>query len=239
MLTPDANPTALRGHGNHALPITLVRVPVLYGLIGSECEFLMVGCASHGHAKPWAWHPAPDERLPMGETSVYYVPENQDAWHGRGKEVADKVWNLGVFVAMPHILQRLRMLRDAGQPLPHCDLDIYQKFGEIGVADELHDQPVPNYVYDIKCPSCAADVMDATYEAWGADSETSARECPVTCPACGTIHAAKDLRFGEPISFARFYVFVSDCDREEWDPDFRKALEGIVGPCREYWEWST
>jgi hypothetical protein len=55
---PGAMPTALRGHGKHALPITLVCVPVLYGLIGSECEFLMVGCASHAHAKPWASHPA-------------------------------------------------------------------------------------------------------------------------------------------------------------------------------------
>jgi hypothetical protein len=46
-------PTALRGHGKHALPITLVCVPVLCGWIGSECEFLMVGCASHAHAKPY------------------------------------------------------------------------------------------------------------------------------------------------------------------------------------------
>jgi hypothetical protein len=175
----------------------------------------------------------------MGQTSVYYVPESQDAWAGRGEELADRMWNLGVFLATPRIMQQLRTFRDRGQPLPDCQLDIHQKFGCMGVSDELDEHPVPNYVYDVKCPSCAADVTEAAYDAWASDSELSPKERPVKCPACGSIWPAEDLRFGEPMEFARFYVFVSDCEQEDWDPKFRKALEVIVGPCREYWEWST
>lgn len=175
----------------------------------------------------------------MGETSVYYVPKNQDAWSGRTEELADKMWNLGVFFETPRIMDRLHSFQEAGNRLPHCNLDIYQKFGGMGVVDEPDDHPVPNYVYDIKCPSCEADMMDAAYDAWGSDSEVSASQRPVTCPDCGSTHATEDLRIGEPMTFARFYVFVSDCEQEEWDPDFRKALEGIVGPCSEFWEWST
>lgn len=175
----------------------------------------------------------------MGETSVFYVPKNQDDWSGRGGELADKLWSLGVFLETPPIIERLRAFMESGKPLPDCKLDIYQRFGGMGVADELEDDPVPNYVYDIKCPSCEVDIMDATYDAWDCDSNVSAKRCRVTCPACGSTHAAKDLRFGEPMTFARFYVFVSDCERDEWDPNFRKALEGIVGPCSEFWEWST
>jgi hypothetical protein len=175
----------------------------------------------------------------MGETCVYYVPENQDAWSGRAQELADKMWNLGIFLETPRIMERLRSFRESGSRLPDCTLDIYQKFGGMGVTDESDDHPVPNYVYDIRCPSCQTDMMGVTYDAWGSDSDASAKQRPVTCPGCGSTHAAKDLRIGEPMTFARFYVFVSDCEQDEWDPNFRKALEGIVGPCSEFWEWST
>jgi hypothetical protein len=175
----------------------------------------------------------------MGETSVYYVPKNQDACSGRSQELADKMWNLGVFLQTPEIMERVRSFRESGTPLPECKFDLYQKFGDMGIADEMDEHPVPNYVYDIKCPSCEADVMDATYEAWGSDSEVSPKQRSVTCPSCGASHAARDLQFGQPMTFARFYVFVSDCEQDEWDPNFRKTLEGIVGPCSEFWEWST
>jgi hypothetical protein len=175
----------------------------------------------------------------MGQTSVYYVPENQGAWSGRSEELADKMWDRGVVLETPRIMERLRTFKETGRPIPDCALDIHQKFGGMGIADESDDLPIPNHVYDIKCPSCAADLMDVAYDAWASDSAISIKDRPVTCPACDSAHPSKDLRFGEPMSFARFYVFVSDCEQEEWDPNFRKVLESIVGPCREYWEWST
>lgn len=175
----------------------------------------------------------------MGETSVYYVPKNQDAWSGRAEDLAEKMWHLGVFLQTPRTMERLSSLQESGSPLPDCDLDIDQKFGGMGIADEPEDDPVPNHLYDIKCPGCEADVMDAAYEAWNSDSEVGPKLRPVKCDSCGTTHPAKDLRFGEAMMFARFYVFVSDCEQEDWDPNFRKALEGVVGPCSEFWEWST
>jgi DNA-directed RNA polymerase subunit RPC12/RpoP len=170
---------------------------------------------------------------------VYYVPENEQAWIGRAEELADRLWSLGVFVASPKTLERIAAFRANGESLPKCDVDIQHKFGDIGIADANDYDPVPNYLYDIKCPFCAADVMQATYDVWGSESEIPAKNRLVTCPGCGSRHLAKDLRFGEPMSFARFYIFVSDCEQEEWDPRFRTVIEGIVGRCREYWEWAT
>jgi hypothetical protein len=41
------------------------------------------------------------------------------------------------------------------------------------------------------------------------------------------------------VTLAGFYVYVSDCDPDDWDARFKEVLEGVVGPCDEFWEWST
>lgn len=65
------------------------------------------------------------------------------------------------------------------------------------------------------------------------------RERVVACPSCRRRSRADGLRYGEAMTFARFYVWALDVDQELWDPRFRSLLESIVGPCDEYWEWST
>ncbi len=175
----------------------------------------------------------------MGQVSVYYVPENQDTWLERGEELADRLWDYGVFLETPAIMDRIRAFRDADRPFPVCDLDINKKFGGMGVVDESTEHPVPNYLYEIKCPKCSAKVMDTVYEVWEEGSEAALPDRAITCPVCDSISCTKDLNYGESVEFARFYIYVSDCEQEGWDANFRKLLEGIVGPCREYWEWST
>ena len=123
--------------------------------------------------------------------------------------------------------------------MPECHLDINQKFGGMGVSDESEDHPVPNYLHDIRCPECGHDATDAAYDAWGAESDLAFKDRMITCPSCSSTATTKDLHYGESMSFARFYVFASDCDQADWDPNFRDMLEQIVGSCHEYWEWST
>lgn len=175
----------------------------------------------------------------MGELSVYYVPNDQEAWSGRGDELADRLWDVGIFLETSVIMDRLGTFRDEGRVLPECALNIDQKFGGMGVSDENEDHPVPNYLYEITCPNCGHDVMDAVYNTWASESDAAPKDRKIECPSCDAESAAGDLQFGEPMCFARFYVWVSDCEQEEWDPNFRKVLEKIVGPCQEYWEWST
>ena len=175
----------------------------------------------------------------LGEISAYYVPKDQDAWSGRGDELADLLWDRGIFLNTPKIMERLRKSRDAGASLPHCDLDIDQKFGGMGVFDEAQEHPVPNHLYEVYCPECGQDVRDASYGAWSTESELALKDRNVDCPFCDSVSATSDLQFGDSMCFARFYVWVTDCDQDQWDPKFRKTLEQIVGPCQEYWEWST
>ena len=130
-------------------------------------------------------------------------------------------------------------LHREGRQFPVCDLDIDQKFGGMGVSDESEDHPVPNSLYDIQCPHCGNDLMDAAYDAWNTESDLALMDRVIECSQCNSSTVTKSLKYGESMSFARFYVFVSDCDQEEWDPRFRKMLEMILGPCNEYWEWST
>jgi hypothetical protein len=174
----------------------------------------------------------------MGEISVYYVPDDQAACSSRARELAEFFWQYGIFLDTTEINERLLAERNAGRSLPHCHLNIDQKFGGMGVSDEM-EVPVPNYLYEIACPVCEADIVDACYAAWSCDSDVECKDRVVICDACGASSTTKDLKFGEPMTFARFFVFVSDCDRENWDPGFRTLLEQLLGPCSEYWEWST
>lgn len=175
----------------------------------------------------------------MGESSVYYVPDCQDAWSGRGEELADLLWNFGIFLDTPKTMDRLRAFRDESRPIPECNLDINQKFGGMGVSDESEDHPVPNHLYEITCSNCGHNVMDAAYDIWATESDIVLKDRTIICPSCNATSATGDLRYGEAMSFARFYVWVSDCDQENWDPNSRKILEQLIGPCQEYWEWST
>lgn len=166
------------------------------------------------------------------------MPDCQDAWSGRSEELADLLWEHGIFLDTPKIVDRLRAFRDEGRPFPECNLDINQKFGGMGVSDEAEDHPVPNHLYEITCSNCGHNVMGAAYDAWATESDLALKDRKIICPSCNSTSATADLRYGEAMSFARFYVWVSDCDQENWDPNFRKILEQLIGSCQEYWEWS-
>ena len=172
----------------------------------------------------------------MGQTSVYYVPKNQASWRGRKAALADQLWALGIVVDTETILERARMYKVEGRSLPDCDLDLMCE--GLGVVDE-DPHPVPNWQYDVTCPKCGGNMLDQFHEIMSRDSEKVCAEREAQCPQCRACTRLDALSYGDPMTFAGFYVQVSDCEPDNWDARFRPTLEGIVGPCDEFWEWST
>lgn len=173
----------------------------------------------------------------MGEIGVYYVPRNQEDCVGRGKELEERLWDLGAPLSSDRLEKRVRKFEKAGKPIPDCGLNI--PFSDMGLVDVPDHHPVPNHLYDLRCPFCAKDPGEVPI--WGDEDETDMPllDRPVHCDQCGSDFPVKNIKSGDAMTFARFYIFVSDCEREGWDPRFQSLLESVLGPCEEYWEWST
>ena len=176
----------------------------------------------------------------MGQHSVYYVPKDQARWSGRAEVLAASLWTHGVFLSTPHITKRLRALRHNPDALPTCPLDIDHKFGFMGVCDEAQAHQVPNIPQDIACPVCGHDLTHVAIDVWEDEDDWEAPEDRIVdCPQCHSAQPSCALQHRSPLTFARFYVYVADCDPQDWDAGFRGLLEGILGPCEEFWEWAT
>jgi hypothetical protein len=110
----------------------------------------------------------------------------------------------------------------------------------MGIADEPRPDPVPNLIYDLQCPRCSAELMREAYDVWNAETETPIPERPIRCRKCRTEFPSADIKSEEtPFTFARFYLWVSDIDEDDWEPRFKKTVESVVGPCREFKTWET
>jgi hypothetical protein len=75
-----------------------------------------------------------------------------------------------------------------------------------------------------------------------ADNEESPVPLPersLTCPHCGGKVAAGAGVAPEPFTFSRFYLWVADIDEADWQPEFRSAVEAVLGPCTVYQGWET
>jgi hypothetical protein len=163
----------------------------------------------------------------MREVSVYYVPQEQDAWYGRGEMLIELLWHRGIF---------LRPMASEKPPLPEYTIDIDDKFADMGLVDGEIAHPVPNLLYSISCPICSHDLTRETNEAWSKESAEEFAQRLVCCPHCQATTPTQQLRYMEPMIFARFYLWVSDCDPDDWPAGFRALLEEVVGPCQEFWE---
>jgi len=171
----------------------------------------------------------------MGELSVYFVPDNQQKLVGKSRQIAEALWALGVFVATEDqfIYKRIQDWKAARKPLPKGNHDF--SFGDMGIADKLMPEPVPNLIYDLKCPRCAAEMMNETYDIWNKETETPIPDRPIRCPKCSAVFPSREIKSEEmPFTFARFYLWVSDIDEEDWDPAFKETVQNVVGPCREF-----
>jgi hypothetical protein len=176
----------------------------------------------------------------VGETSVYYVPNDQQRWLGKEREVAEAFWPVGVFLVTEDrfIYDRIKAWQAEGRPLPEWPYKF--TFAEMGFGSPGEFDPVPNVVYDLRCPHCDADIGDALRDAWEAvDARTPVPERSVPCAACGQMVRSDSARSDTPFTFAQFYIWVADIDPDDWDPTFKQTVEAVLGPCREYQAWDT
>ena len=177
----------------------------------------------------------------MGETAKYFVPDDEARFVGRERDVAEAFWLRGVFVVTSDrfIHERIKQWRAENRPLPEWEHDF--TFAEMGLGGSELMEPVPNSVYDLVCPACGEDISDAAYDAWNEDAPIvplPARQ--VLCAACGAQVASNEIKATETaFTFSRFYLWVADVELSDWDPTFKKTVEAVLGPCREFTAWET
>lgn len=177
----------------------------------------------------------------MGEKTAYYIPENQSELLGKVEEIADRFWDLGVFLATPdeHIYERLREYKEKGKPIPEWKHNF--SFAEMGLADEGGEVPVPSNVYDATCPKCGAEVYEEFTDALSNEEKNT--ELPnreVICSSCHHKFKASETKSNDTgLVFTRLYLWVSDIYDEDWDPEFRGTVESIMGKCKEIVAWDT
>lgn len=175
----------------------------------------------------------------MGETSVYYVPRDEQRWIGHELEAAKQFWQAGIFVITPDnwaYEERARYRREA-RALPGWAYTF--TFASMGFGGLGNWDPVPNAVYEQACPSCSGPIGDAMTELWNDESETPLPARSLVCPHCAAPVAAGAGIAPEPFVFSRFYLWVSDIDEVDWQPEFRNAVERVLGPCSVYQAWET
>jgi hypothetical protein len=174
----------------------------------------------------------------VGETSVYFVPEDQTRWIGREREVAEAFWAHGVFLAVPDdfVYERIRQWRAEGRALPGWKHAF--QFGTMGLGGLGEWEPVPSLVYDLRCPECDADVFEALHEVWEDETVVPLPDRTGACPSCRAVIRAGAARSETPFTFARFFLWVSDIG-DGWDPTFKHTVETVLGPCKEYEGWET
>jgi hypothetical protein len=176
----------------------------------------------------------------VGETSTYYVPESDTTLLGNGDELIERFWDRGLFLATPddRIYRRVQDWRNQGRELPTWEHDF--GFASMGLVESLLYHPVPNMPYGVCCPQCETSVFEAAMDIWQRQGATEpVPERLVPCPTCGVISPSSGLASRDsPFTFARVYFWVSDIG-DDFDSSFRRTVESVLGPCREYTGWET
>ena len=161
----------------------------------------------------------------MGHFSVFYVPEKPLTPGAELTEMGRRLWQLG----MPFLESS-----EFGD-LPEHPYDPELTHEDVGMVFSTLGDPVPNMIFDLRCPHCDKDVMEAAYEAWNdEDSAVPYNHRRFPCPHCAVELAGPDLVSDEPFTFATSYLYVSEIDPEFWPAQVKIDIEAIVGPCREY-----
>ncbi|QDV18739.1 hypothetical protein Pan153_34000 [Gimesia panareensis] len=179
----------------------------------------------------------------MGEHSAYYVPEDQESVIGKSDEIRMRFWDLGVFLDCMDepIASRLAEARKTGVSLPEWKHDF--GFGGMGIQESEVDLPVPELPYDAQCPHCGAEVFRDLADTWYGSEEID--ESPdlaaaITCSSCQKQFSVDEMKCPEQgFAHARWYLWVSDIDPDDYDRSFKQTIEAIVGPCKEVFGWDT
>ena len=174
----------------------------------------------------------------MGETSVYFVPDDETRWIGRERDVAEAFWALGVFLTVPDdsVYARIRQWKAEGRALPAWKHSF--RFATMGLGGLGQWEPVPSLVYDLRCPACDADVFEFLHEVWEDESAVPLPERAIACHSCGVSIPAGGAHSETPFTFSRFFLWVSDIG-DDWDPTFKSTVEAVLGPCKEFQAWET
>ena len=179
----------------------------------------------------------------MGEYSAYYVPIEQDTFSGREYEVAEKFWKIGIFLDTSNgeILARHKRMKWIKFRIPKT----HHKFsyGGMGLHDG-EDEIVPNYIHNVKCPSCGADLSDDFNDVtqnWSIEESDMLLDAPMTCSSCNETFKIGEANAEKPgFIAAKFYLYVSDISPDDdWEPAFKKTVESVLGPCKEIIAWDT
>lgn len=175
----------------------------------------------------------------MGETSVYYVPQQEQRWIGRELEAAQQFWTLGVFLVTPDnwAYQEIERFKREGRPLPPWRHTF--SFASMGIGGLGQWDPVPNSISEQSCPFCGEDITDAMYEVWVEENPVPLPERSLSCPHCSKAVQAGAGVASEAFVFSRFYLWVSDIDEGDWQPDFQQTVEQVLGPCNVFQGWET
>ena len=179
----------------------------------------------------------------MGEYSAYYVPVEQDNFIGREEEIAEKFWKIGIFLdtSSGAIMARHHRMRWIKFRIPKT----HHKFSYGGMG--LHDgeeEVVPNYVYDVKCPSCNVDITDDFQDVTENQNENNTyplMDLLIKCNSCGVTTKISEVTVVEPgFLAAKFYLYVSDIfPDDDWEASFKATVESVLGPCKEIIAWET
>jgi hypothetical protein len=175
----------------------------------------------------------------MGETSVYYVPADEERWIGREQEVVRSFWAHGIFVLTPDrwVYDEIARFKKEGRALPEWQFTF--SFAEMGLGGLGEWEPVPNVVYDQQCPHCRHAITETIWELWQDESPIPLPERTTECPSCSGRVGAKDGISQQPFTFSRFYLWVADIDEADWQPSFKAEVETVLGPCSDFQAWET
>jgi len=176
----------------------------------------------------------------MGETSKYFVPNDDSALIGKEHEVAEAFWKIGLFLATEDrfIYRRIEEWKKAGRPLPASAHDF--GFAEMGLGGSRLYHPVPNCIYDLACPECAGELAHAAYAVWeDNNSEVALPLREIICPYCQASTKSSELKSQECFVFSRLYLWIADVAPYEWDTSFKATVESILGPCQKITSWET
>ena len=168
----------------------------------------------------------------MGEHVVYYVPMHQDLVAGCGLEIANALAAHGLSFR----IYLAEMLTGEPEAPPSHDGPCLSTHGftrsDMAIADLPDPIPVPELIAELLCPNCERNISDAAYDVWESESELAIPDRQVHCPECGAIVESRYLRSpNEPFTFACFFLWISDIDPNDWEPEVKATIESVVGPC--------
>ena len=188
----------------------------------------------------------------MGENTAWLVPIDQDLWRGRGAELADALWDEGIFAGLhttdlqtgdvrgdDFIYNRLKEWRATHREIPVSPYT--QMWDRIIISDLTSKTIVPDVIDDLCCPRCMQNVSRfAHLEAWTWGVKDISQQF-LHCSNCAENFISTDVRSAKtPFRWASFVLMFTDLPSPDaLDEDLVADIEALLGKCDEFHAWST